>query len=85
MFLDAINVKRLGGRRATEYQLMTVAEVGYELFTAAIYHPDATEKFLDEARGEFGPLVDTALYETGSEYYRRDPAASDETYHRYPY
>lgn len=65
MLLDLISAKHLGDRSATTYQLMVVAEVARDLLFAAIFHPDATEDFLQEARGEIGPLVDMALDQYG--------------------
>lgn len=65
MILDLISAKHLGDRPATTYQLMVAAEVGRDLFFAAIFHPDATEEFLQEARDEIGPLVDMALDQYG--------------------
>ena len=59
MFLDLVEVDK----RPTAEQLMLVAEVGHDLLSAALGHPDATEDFLEEARENWGPLVDVALRE----------------------
>jgi hypothetical protein len=84
MFLDLIDMRHLGDRRATMEQLLMVANTGRELFLAAILHPDVTDEFLEEARSLFGSLVDTALHDT-QEYYRRDPVTGEETYHGRPH
>ncbi len=81
MLLDTISVNHLGDRPATKYQLMVVAEIGYELFRAAIFHPDATDEVLTEAREQFNGVVDVTLNEPGVEYDRRDPATGEMVRH----
>ena len=59
--LDTIEVDRDGDRRTSLHLLRQVAMSGVELLCAAICHIDASEEFLEEARGMWGPLVDAAL------------------------
>jgi hypothetical protein len=59
-FFHSISPEHLGDRQATLNELMRVADVGVELFFAVITHRDVTEEVLEEARGEWGPLVDVA-------------------------
>jgi hypothetical protein len=61
--LDSIEADRDGDRRPSLTQLMQVAESGVLLLYAALGHIDATEEFLQEARSQWGPLVDAALQE----------------------
>jgi hypothetical protein len=84
MFLDSIEEDRDGDWRPSVKQLMRVAETGKELFYAAIGHIDATEEFLDEARGQFGPLVDAALEVMNESIERRDPVTGEFTIHVWP-
>jgi hypothetical protein len=79
-FFDAIEEDRHGDRRPSVTQLMHVAETGVDLFYAAIGHIDATEEFLEEARGRWGPLVDAGLEEM-YEFERRDPVTGEITVH----
>jgi hypothetical protein len=83
-FLDAIEEDRHGDRRPSVTQLMEVAETGVDLFYAAIGHIDATEEFLEEARGQWGPLVDAALQEMDRSIDRRDPVTGEFTVHVWP-
>jgi hypothetical protein len=75
-FLDSIKEDYDGDSRPSLTQLMQVAETGVELFYAAIGHIDATEEFLEEARSQWGPLVDAALEEM-HEIERRDPVTGE--------
>ena len=83
-FLDSIEEDRDGDWRPSLTQLMQVAETGMELFYAAIGHIDATEEFLKEARGRWGPLVDAALQEMDESIERRDPVTGEITVHVWP-
>ena len=78
--LEIIQEDRDGDRRSSCKQLMEVAKTGVQLFYAAIGHIDATEEFLEEARSEWGPLVDAALEEM-YECERRDPVTGEFTVH----
>jgi hypothetical protein len=83
-FLDAIEEDLDGDWRPSLTQLMQVAETGKELFYAAIGHIDATEEFLEEARSQWGPLVDAALEEMNESIERRDPVTGEFTVHVWP-
>src|SRR5258705_11362391 len=65
VLLDSISEEHLGDRQTTSDELLRVANVGKELFYAAIAHRDATPEVLEEAREHWGPLVDVALQECG--------------------
>jgi hypothetical protein len=84
VFLDTIEEDRDGDGRPSLTQLMQVAKTGVKLFYAAIGHIDATEEFLEEARGEWGPLVDAALEEMHESIERRDPVTGQFTVHVWP-
>jgi hypothetical protein len=58
--LDSISEEHLGDRQATLNELMRIADVGVELFYAAIAHRDVTPGVLEEARRRWGPLADVA-------------------------
>jgi hypothetical protein len=58
--LDSISEEYLGDRQATLNELMRIADVGVELFYAAIAHRDVTPEVLEEARRRWGPLADVA-------------------------
>jgi hypothetical protein len=75
--LDVIEEDRDGDRRPSRYQLRQIAMSGVELFCAAICHIDASEEFLEEARGMWGPLVDAALDEMHESIERRDPVTGE--------
>ena len=77
VFLDTIAEDRDGDGRPSLTQLMQVAKTGVKLFYAAIGHIDATEEFLDEARSQWGPLVDAALEEMHGSIERRDPVTGE--------
>jgi hypothetical protein len=77
VFLDSIKEDYDGDRRPSLTQLMQVAETGTLLFYAAIGHIDATDEFLEEARGNWGPLVDAALEEMNGSIERRDPVIGE--------
>ena len=83
-FFDSIEEDRDGDWRPSLTKLMQVAETGVELFYAAIGHIDATELFLEEARGRWGPLVDAALQEMYESIERRDPVTGEFTVHVWP-
>ena len=83
-FFDSIAEDRDGDWRPSLTKLMQVAETGVELFYAAIGHIDATEEFLEEARGRWGPLVDAALQEMHESIERRDPVTGEFTVHVWP-
>jgi hypothetical protein len=83
-FFDSIKEDYDGDWRPSLKQLMQVAETGKDLFYAAIGHIDATEEFLDEARGQFGPLVDAALEMMNESIERRDPVTGEFTIHVWP-
>jgi hypothetical protein len=76
-FLDTIKEDYDGDWRPSSAQLMRVAETGMELFYAAIGHIDATKEFLEEARSQWGPLVDAALDEMHESIERRDPVTGE--------
>ncbi len=63
--LDSISEEHLGDRQATLNELLRIADVGVELFYAAITHRDVTPEVLEEARGQWGQLVDVARQECG--------------------
>jgi hypothetical protein len=65
VLLDSISERRLGDRQATPNELLRVAEVGKDLFYAAIAHRDATPEVLKEACELWGPLVNAAREECG--------------------
>jgi chaperone required for assembly of F1-ATPase len=65
VLFNSISEEHLGDRQATSNELLRVADVGVELFYAAIAHRDATPEILEEAREHWGPLVDVALEECG--------------------
>jgi hypothetical protein len=77
VLLDAIEEDRDGDRRPSLYQLRQVAMCGVDLFCAAICHIDASEEFLEEARSQWGPLVDAALQEMHGSIERRDPVTGE--------
>lgn len=83
-FLDCIEEDYDGDRRSTSTQLMQVAETGVQLFYAAIGHIDATQEFLEDARGQWGPLVDAALEQMHESIERRDPVTGEFTLHVWP-
>jgi hypothetical protein len=83
-FLDTIEEDRDGDWHPSLYQLLEVANIGVELFYAAIGHIDATEEFLEEARSQWGPLVDAALEEMNESIERRDPVTGEFTVHVWP-
>jgi hypothetical protein len=58
--LESISEEHLGNRRATLNELMRIADVGVELLCTVIAHRDITPEVLEEARGQWGPLVDIA-------------------------
>lgn len=64
-FFDIINSQRHGGVKATAEQLFVVAEVGADLFYAAICTADDEDnaEFFIKAYERWGELVDTALQE----------------------
>jgi hypothetical protein len=62
--LDSISEEHLD-RQATLNELMRIAEVAVELFLTVIAHRDATAEVLEEARGQWGPLVEVALQMLG--------------------
>jgi hypothetical protein len=63
--LDSISEEHLGDRQATLNELMRIAEVAVELFLTVIAHRDVTAEVLQEARGQWGPLVEAALQMLG--------------------
>ena len=69
-FFDMIDSQRHGGAKATAEQLVVVAEVGADLFYAAICTADDedTAEFFIEAYERWGELVDTALEMMGLDY-----------------
>lgn len=82
--LDSIKEDYHEDRRSSSKKLMQVAEIGVQLFYAAIGHIDATEEFLGEARSAWGPLVDAALEEMHECIERRDPVTGKFTAHVWP-
>jgi hypothetical protein len=58
--LHSISEEHLGDRQATVTDLMMIADVGVDLFYAVVAHRDVTPEVLEEARGQWGPLVDVA-------------------------
>jgi hypothetical protein len=83
-FFDSIKEDYDGDRRASSKQLMQVAEIGMQLFYAAISHIDATTEFLDDARYEWGALVDAVLERMDGSIERRDPVTGEFTVHVWP-
>ena len=88
MFLDVIDYDKPDPRWATLYQLVQVALAGYDLFCAALAHPDATEEVLQEIREQCsGPIVDAARGEMSGSVWRRDQQTGEmnEEPAEYPY
>jgi hypothetical protein len=83
-YFDSIKEDYDGDRRPSLTDLIQAAELGADLFYAAIGHIDATEEFLEEARSHWGPLVDAALEEMHESIERRDPVTGDFTVHVWP-
>ena len=61
----SISKEHLGDRQATLNELMRIGDVGVDLFYAVITHPDFTREVLEEARGQWGLLVDVARQKCG--------------------
>jgi hypothetical protein len=62
--LDSISEEHLD-RQATLNELMRIAEVAVDLFLTVFAHRDVTAEVLEEARGQWGPLVGAALQMLG--------------------
>jgi hypothetical protein len=56
--LHSISEEHLGDRQATLDELMRIADVGVDPFFTVSAHRDVTAEVLEEARGQWGPLVD---------------------------